>query len=87
MTKIKFNIFINHINNLGVPARKLAVGLSATTPQALTMGLMVAGSSFLRSLCRSLCPKAPAFAVFSLQSLTQSNSVLLTVQKNTMYLN
>ena len=40
----------------------LAVGLSAATPQALAMGLMVAGSSFLRSLCRSLCPNAPAFA-------------------------
>ena len=42
--------------------------------QALAMGLMVAGSSFRRSLCRFLCPKAPAFAVFPLQSLTQSNT-------------
>ena len=44
------------IINLGVPARKLAVGLSATTPQAEAVGLMVAAMSFLRSLCRSLCP-------------------------------
>ena len=63
---------MDFIINLGVPARRLAVGLSAATPQALAMELMVADSSFLRSLCRSLCPKATAFAVFPLQSLTQS---------------
>ena len=50
----------------------LAVGLSAATPQAGAMGLMVAGSSFLRSLCHSLCPKALAFAVFPLQSLARN---------------
>ena len=66
-----FNLtFLIH---LGVPASlRFAVALSAATPQALVMGLMVANSSFLRSLCRSLCPKAPAFAVFPLQSLTLS---------------
>ena len=59
---------------LGAPARYASpAGLSATTPQSVTMGLMVADSSFLRSLCRSLCPKAPAFAVFSLQSWRKVN--------------
>jgi hypothetical protein len=48
----------------------LTVGLFASTPQALVMGLMVASSSFLRSLCRSLFPKAPAYAEFPQQSLT-----------------
>ena len=66
-----FTIFINHINNLGVPARKLAVGLSAHSLQALAMGRMVADSSSRRSLCRSLPPKAPAIAGYPLQSLTQ----------------
>ena len=82
MTKNKICHVEDHIFFLGVPARKLAVGLSAATPQALAMGLMVAGSSFLRSLCRSLCPKAPAFAGFPLQSLTQRNSIFLFPPQN-----
>ena len=69
MTKNKY--IEDYTIDLGVPARKLAVALYAATPQALAMGLTVADSSFRRSLCRSLCPKAPAFAVFPLQSLTQ----------------
>ena len=71
---IKNNIhyFKGHNYFLGRPGSlRFAVGLSAATPQALAMGLMVADSSFLRSLCRSLCPKASAFAGFPLQSLAQ----------------
>ena len=43
MTKIKFTIFINYINNLGVPARKLAVGLSAHSPRHTRFARMPAG--------------------------------------------
>ena len=56
MIENKIRHIINYNNDLGVPARKLAVGRSATTPQSFAAGLMVADSSFLRSLCRSLCP-------------------------------
>jgi len=72
MTKNKNRHLKDYIYVLGVPARSASpVALYAATPQALAMGLMVADSSFLRSLCRSLCPKTPAFAGFTLQSLTQ----------------
>ena len=75
MTKNKIHHIKNYNFYMGVPARFASPSGFPLIVLGRKAGgsILVADSSFLRSLCRSCCPAASALAGYPLQSLTQNH--------------